>query len=48
VNGQFTSDGGIHLSAYREGLLKAVNEYTKGKFDGDDVRESMVGAISIR
>ena len=48
VNGQFTSDGGIHLSAYREGLLKAVNEYTKGKYDGDDVRESMVGAISIR
>ena len=48
VNGQFTSDGGTHLSAYREGLLKAVNEYTKGKFDGDDVRESMVGAISIR
>jgi topoisomerase IV subunit B len=48
VNGQFTSDGGTHLSAYREGLLKAVNEYTKGKYDGDDVRESMVGAISIR
>lgn len=48
VNGQFTSDGGTHLSAYREGLLKAVNEYTKGKYDGDDVRESMVGAVSIR
>ena len=48
VNGQYTSDGGTHLSAYREGLLKAVNEYTKGKFEGDDVREAMVGAISIR
>ena len=48
VNGQFTSDGGTHLSAFREALLKAVNEHTKGGFDGDDVRESIVGAVSIR
>ncbi|HVM49470.1 MAG TPA: toprim domain-containing protein [Candidatus Acidoferrum sp.] len=48
VNGQYTSDGGTHLSAFREGLLKAVNEYGQEKFDGDDVRESMVGAVSIR
>jgi topoisomerase IV subunit B len=48
VNGQFTSDGGTHLSAFREGLLKAVNEYSKGSYEGDDVRESMVGAVSIR
>lgn len=48
VNGQYTSDGGTHLSAFREGLLKAVNEYGKGKFDGDDVRECIVGAVAIR
>lgn len=48
VNGQYTSDGGTHLSAFREGLLKAVNEYAKGKFDGDDVRECIVGAVAIR
>ena len=48
VNGQYTTDGGTHLSAFREGLLKAVNEYGHEKFDGDDVRESMVGAVSIR
>ena len=48
VNGQFTSDGGTHLSAFREGLLKAVNEYSKGKYEGDDVRECMVGAVAIR
>jgi topoisomerase IV subunit B len=48
VNGQYTSDGGTHLSAFREGLLKAVNEYAKGKYEGDDVRECMVGAVSIR
>ncbi|HIG29717.1 MAG TPA: type IIA DNA topoisomerase subunit B [Verrucomicrobiales bacterium] len=48
VNGQYTSDGGIHLSAFREGILKGVNEFSKKKFDGEDVRESIVGAISIR
>ncbi len=48
VNGQYTSDGGTHLSAFREGLLKAVNEYAKGKYEGDDVRECIVGAVSIR
>ncbi len=48
VNGQYTSDGGTHLSAFREGLLKAVNEYSKAGYEGDDVRECMVGAVAIR
>ena len=48
VNGQYTSDGGTHLSAFREGLLKAVNEHAKKSYDGDDVRECMVGAVAIR
>jgi DNA gyrase subunit B/topoisomerase-4 subunit B len=48
VNGQYTSDGGTHLSAFREGLLKAVNEHCNGKYEGDDVRECMVGAVAIR
>ncbi len=48
VNGQYTADGGTHLSAFREGLLKAVNEYSKSSFEGDDVREAMVGAVAIR
>jgi DNA gyrase/topoisomerase IV subunit B len=48
VNGQYTTDGGTHLSAFREGVLKAFNEFSPKKFDGDDVRESIVGAISIR
>ena len=48
VNGQYTTDGGTHLSAFREGVLKAVNEFAKGKFDGDDVREGLVGAIAIK
>ncbi len=48
VNGQFTNDGGTHLSAFKEALLKAVNEFSKKKFDGDDVREGIIGAIAIR
>ena len=48
VNGQYTTDGGTHLSAFREGLLKAVNEASNAKYDGDDVREAMVGAVAIR
>ncbi|HOX02672.1 MAG TPA: toprim domain-containing protein [Candidatus Paceibacterota bacterium] len=48
VNGQFTADGGTHLSAFREGLLKAINEHSQGKFEGDDVREGLVGAVAIR
>ncbi len=48
VNGQFTNDGGTHLSAFKEGVLKAVNEYGKKKYDGDDVREGIIGAVAIR
>ena len=39
VNGQHTTEGGTHLTAFKEGLTKALNEYSKKKFDGDDVRE---------
>ncbi len=48
VNGQFTADGGTHLSAFKEGVLKAVNEYAKKKFEADDVREGIVGAVAVR
>jgi topoisomerase IV subunit B len=48
VNGQYTSDGGTHLSAFREGLVKGFNEFSKGKSDGDDIREGMAGAIAVR
>jgi len=48
VNGQYTTDGGTHLSAFREGLLKAVNDFAKKKFSGEDVRDGIVGTIAIR
>ena len=48
VNGQYTSDGGSHLSAFREGILKGVNEYFKKNYSGVDVREGIGGAIAIK
>ena len=48
VNGQYTTDGGTHLSAFREGLLKGVNEFGKKKFEGADVREGIFGTVAIR
>ncbi len=48
VNGQYTSDGGTHLSAFREGILKGVNEFAKKNFQGVDVREGIVGAVAVK
>ncbi len=48
VNGQFTNDGGSHQSAFREGLLKGVNEYAKKSYAGEDVRDGIVAAIAIK
>lgn len=48
VNGQYTADGGTHLSAFREGILKGVNEFAKKNFQGVDVREGIVGTILVR
>ncbi|MES2273529.1 MAG: toprim domain-containing protein [Chlamydiota bacterium] len=48
VNGQYTQDGGTHLSAFREGILKGVNEYAKENFQGIDVREGIVGTILVK
>ncbi len=48
VNGTYTNEGGTHLSAYREGILKGFNEFTGKKFSGNDVREGIVGTIAVK
>ncbi|MFK7898047.1 MAG: DNA topoisomerase IV subunit B [Myxococcota bacterium] len=48
VNGQYTNDGGSHQSAFREGLLKGVNEYAKKSYAGEDVRDGIVAAIAVK
>ncbi len=48
VNGQYTADGGTHLSAFREGILKGVNEFAQKNFQGVDVRDGIVGTILVK
>ena len=48
VNGQHTSDGGTHQSAFREGILKGVNEFAGKSFAGPDVRDGIVGAVAVK
>jgi len=48
VNGQNTTQGGTHLAAFREAVVKTVREFYKKDFDASDVRSSIVAAIAIR
>ncbi len=48
VNGTYTSEGGTHLSAFREGILKGINEYSNKKFVSKDVRDGIVGTLAIK
>jgi topoisomerase IV subunit B len=48
VNGQYTTQGGTHLSAFREAVVKTVREFFKKDFDAADVRTAIIGAISVR
>jgi topoisomerase IV subunit B len=48
VNGQNTTQGGTHLNAFREGLIKVVRDHFKKQFDAKDIRESIIVAVSVR
>ena len=48
VNGQNTTQGGTHLAAFREALVKTVREFYNKNYDASDVRKSIVSAISIK
>jgi topoisomerase-4 subunit B len=48
VNGQNTTQGGTHLAAYREAIVKTIREYYNKAFEASDVRKSIVTAISIK
>lgn len=48
VNGQFTSDGGTHQAAFREGVLKGVNEFYRKNYSGVDIREGIAGAVAVK
>lgn len=48
VNGQNTTQGGTHLAAYREALVKTIREHFGKNYDASDIRKSVVTAISIK
>ena len=48
VNGQHTTQGGTHQAAFREAVVKTVREFYKKPFEPSDIRQSIIGAISIK
>ena len=48
VNGQNTTQGGTHLSAFREAFVKTVREFYGKNYDASDIRKSIVAAVSIK
>lgn len=48
VNGQYTTQGGTHLAAFKEAVVKTVRDFYKKDFDASDIRASIVGAIAVR
>jgi topoisomerase-4 subunit B len=48
VNGQNTTQGGTHLTAFKEALVKTFRDFYNKSFDPKDIRTSIIGAISVR
>ncbi|WP_405327320.1 DNA topoisomerase IV subunit B [Leeuwenhoekiella sp. LLG6367-2.1] len=48
VNGQNTTQGGTHLSAFREAVVKTLREFYNKNYDASDIRKSIVSAVSIK
>ncbi len=48
VNGQYTTQGGTHLAAYKEAIVRAIREFYKKDYDATDIRTSVTGSIAIR
>ena len=48
VNGQHTTQGGTHQSAFREAVVKTVREFYNKNYDASDIRKSIVSAVSIK
>lgn len=48
VNGQHTTQGGTHLAAFREGVVKVLREFYKKQYDPADIRSGIEAAVSVR
>ncbi|MDC6461770.1 DNA topoisomerase IV subunit B [Flavobacteriaceae bacterium] len=48
VNGQYTVQGGTHLSAFREAFVKTIREFFTKNYETSDIRKSIISAVSIK
>lgn len=48
VNGQHTTQGGTHLAAFREALVKTLRDFYGKNYDASDIRQSVIAAVSIK
>ncbi len=48
VNGQYTSDGGTHQNAFREGMLRGINDFFQKTYISSDLKEGLAAVISVR
>ncbi len=48
VNGQNTTQGGTHLAAFREAIVKTIRDHYNKNYDARDIQSSIIGAISVR
>lgn len=48
VNGQYTTQGGTHLQAFREAYVRTIREFYKKDYDAADIRSSITAAVSLR
>ena len=48
VNGQFTTQGGTHLTAFKEAIVKTVRDFYGKSFEAADIRSSIITAVSVR
>jgi len=48
VNGQNTTQGGTHLTAFKEAVVKTVRDFYKKDFDSNDIKSAIIGAVAVR
>ena len=48
VNGQNTTDGGTHLAAFKEGVLKGINEFFRKSWQAPEIRDGIAAAVAIK
>jgi len=48
VNGQYTTQGGTHLNAFKEAIVKTLRDFYKKNYEAVDIRKSIIAAISVK